>query len=736
MESMDKAKRNYTERVELHCHTGYSRRKSVASVKGVLQFAQEQGMTAVAITDDETVCGYPEMQSRAEDSATRCKPIYGLEVEVTEDREDYGNAKGEKYHVMLLVKNRVGLRTLYRLISQANLRKAEVGRPVYYMSELLNHRENLLLGAACDQGQLERLMTKRASEEELKRAASTYDYVEIMPGREETFVKQMISLTDSLSLPLVAVSNVHFLRKENAISYEVVLETAGEKYIERGNGTTGNGTELSNLFFHTTEEMLSAFSYLGEDRAYELVVENSNLLAEQVERICPISRQTVYICNTLEDDERLEKLCLDGLQRKYINRPGITENMVIRARERMKMELSMVKEYHHAYYFLLFYDLIHQNHLHPSQYSLRGCGAGSILCYLLDISHADPLKEEVPLYYEFLIGFVGHKLPDIDMNVDEKAWAEVIASVAKLRGVKTTYRATTLTWPTERRIDQWLGDYMRIHGELSEKVMEQIRNDCECVVEEKISFHPGGVVLIPEGVEEEEYVPIDYDVETGRKFLHFGYYDIGQIFDKIDILQHNNCTLNAGMYEATKVYPSDAELDDLFKQENILSLLESIPGYQNQFMRRLLHKLQPHSVAELIKIECLTHGTGTWLENGEELLDEGIADLENIISNREDIFETLMQYGMESDIAFDIADFVRKGKMRRSTDRGNALRTVMSEYDIPSWYIHSCEKIMYLFPRAHSAEYVIMELGALYYKIFYPQVYEKVYDDIYNATKD
>lgn len=753
------------ERVELHCHTGFSRMDSVISARGMLELLAEYGMTGAAITDFNTVAGFAEMQNmntRRKDEHA-CKIIYGMEMRVTEDRPEFHSYFGKKHHVMVLIKNEAGLKDVYHLVSKGNLHK-EDGEPVFYMSELVACRENLLLGCSCENSLIQLLYKYGIVGEELERIANTYDYLEVEPGVIRILLpaynEKIISLGEKLNIPVVAVSAAHFLRPENSLSYHILQQKAKQERVREGIGKEieeereGYEEGYIESYFYTTEEMMAVFYYLGEKKAYEIVVENTNRIADCIEDIQPIAEHSLKMSAKPEDDERLERLCREGLGRKYgQSEETETESLqnkekYMQASERMKMELELVKEYGYSNYFLYFYDLIHNNHLHPSQYGLRGSGASSILCYLLDISHSDPLREDIPLYHEFLMGFLGNRQPDLDINIDEEVWEQVRKSVPNLKGVKDCYRATSTGWVTESTAERWVSEYEEVHGELSDVQREQIVNDCRNIVRMNDNFHPGGVVLIPEGIDETDYVPLNMDDRRGESYLLYDYHSIDHLFEKLDILKHANCTLNSIMYKETGYYPTESDLDDLFKiqedngeipdslhqldeEERILTMLESIPGYKSDFMIHLIWKLRPLCRADLIRLECISHGTGTWIENGEDRCDLEGAELPDLITNREDVFEEMMEYGMDAKLAYDIAEFVRKGKMNRIQTRRDKIIEIMQEFGVPDNYIDSCCKICYLFPRAHAAEYVQMELRALYYKLHYPDLYGKVFAEVY-----
>ena len=634
--------------------------------------------------------------------------------------------KSKTYHMTVLAKNMAGVQAIYKLVTDSNLKYNRL-RPKVRLSELLTVRENLLVGSACSAGFLYDHILMGKSNEVIEKTASMYDFLEIQPVNENMyFIKsehadnikcvddlininmRIIDLGEMLGIPVVATSDVHYLRPENAISRCVLKE-----YRELKDSST-----IDNLHFRTTEEMLNEFKYLSDDKAYEVVIENTNKIAEQIEYIKPLEHKKVdYSHNS--DFERLELLCYEALNRVYV------EGVPAMAKIRLNDELCNIREHENAYYYLWFYDLIHNNKVNKTQYNLRGCAASCFVCFLLGISHVNPLDEDVPLYNEFFMGINGDKEPDIDINIDADIWGQVLKSVENLTGIKKAYRAGYIKTLDDNAIENKIIDYDSSYFKLSEEIKSIVRNDLTNIVT-GIGFRPGGLIMIPD-IDESVYSPLVLDEETGETSLMFDYYSLDHIFEKIDILKHDNCTLNAKLYAETGYYPTDQEI----KSEQLLSLLTSvdlsdIPGLGNPFMQSLIHDLKPKNFSELVKLEAISHGTNTWLDNGQILFSDGKATLKNMIGTREDVFEMMLSHGIDRATAFEIAEDVRKGKMALGKMKSE-LREAINNAGLPDWYIWSCEQVRYLFPRTHAAEYVQMELRSLYYKIHYPEIYKKVY---------
>ena len=657
------------------------------------------------------------------------------------------------YHISILAKNEKGREALCELVSMSNLEYYRV-KPQIPLSELLARRDGLLLGSACEAGMLGAAIWDKKPDWEIEKIAAIFDYLEVQPlinnmwhtkeigsykyadiDQLEEFNRRIITLGEKLSIPVVATSDVHFLRPEDGIIRSVVQCEYGFSGYDNQNG----------LFFRTTEEMINSFIFEGysEEKAYEIVVENSHLIADQIEKMNPICNRkfNVFIDGAAD---RLTDLCESRLIEKY------SGDRLEAAKERLAYELKRITENDFSSIYILWYELLKKNAVKEWQYSLRGSAASSIVCYLLGISHVDPLDEEVPLYAEFFQGFKGDKEPDIDMNFDEVIWKRVIDSTKLLPGVQDAIRATYQSYPSDEDVDSWIEYYEKRETYLEDDEKERIKQACKNVLCDNGIFNPCGVMLIPEGVDVNKCVPFDMDIDRTEKTIHFQYYSVDHMFHKFDILAHPTCTMNSKMAEMTGYYPSD---EDIRNQEIIELFLNNkglvgengniigeqtgmlaVPGFMNEFMIKLLKDLKPSTFGELVKVECLSHGTNAWEKNAEILVRDDKADISSLIATREDVFETLLSYGMDREEAFRIAEGVRKGLFSRGRTKAEYKQSMIN-HGVPDWFIWSCEQVRYLFPRSHGAEYVQMELRSLYYKLHYPELYYKVFFETYAPDK-
>ena len=737
------------ERIELHCHTQFSIMDGVQSVKAILDFAAEQGMPAIAFTDHENIYAYPEIMNCVEGLPIR--PIYGVEASVVDDVFHKTEIieeikKRPTFHVSVLIRNEEGRKSLYKLLTDANtIYFNEI--PRIPLSHLLQNRKGLLIGSACPLGFLGQAIINNEPEERLDEIAHYFDYLEVQPLSANlwmikselfpninstdditTYNNKIINLGENAGIPVVATSDAHYLRPEDKISRDIVLYADG--------GRRKQYDEL--LTIKTTTEMLDEFLYLGDKKAKEIVIENSYLIAGKIDEIRPIIN-VHQSCARKGDFARLKSLCDECIQKKF----GSIDNMSLEARERLEAELANIDYFDTAHMYLYFHELIHKNNLLPTQYSLRGSAACMFVCFLLDISHINPLNEDVPLYTEFFTGIRGNRMPDIDMNFEPEVWPLIIESARFLPGIQGAYRASYYNRAYDECVEDWIEDYEDLM-ELSDEEKALAKKDINGILYCK-ELHPGGMILVPEGINPTEFSPLESIRDSEGIVFQFDYHSMDVNFEKIDLLCHENCLLNTRMYHATGVYPTIDEIksneimDLLISSDGIgiknglnhgiLSGVLGVPGLSNPYMINLIQILNPCSFSDIVKVEGICHGTGTWFDNGEELISAG-ASLKDLFATREDVYETMLSFGIEREKSFEIAESVRKGLFARGKMKEELVGELLS-HDVPEHYIESCKKIKYLFPRSHAAEYAWMELCSLYYKKKYPEIYYKEYFEIY-----
>lgn len=559
-------KTRYTERVELHCHTNKSEGYGICDPLDILKFAKQNQMSAVEFTDYGNIIAYPEVQHLTGRMYAEIKPIYGIELLVADDLLPIGAVGGNVLrngypanYVLVLIKNEVGRKNLYHLLSEANL-QAEDRIPWVSWSRLQEMREGLLLGSGSSIGELQCAIARKCEEIILREIAKRYDFLEVQPIGNDSWrsaakyefqrmnseeMKELrcriVALGEEFCIPVVATSDAHYLRAENQTARRVLMHKSGRTM------------EMEDeVYFRTTEEMLEEFAYLGEDKAYEIVVHNTNKIAEQIEKIIPVKQEkrVVRIDNA---DDKLRELCEQEVLRRWRQKECIPDEV----RCRLGKELEHIKRSGFAVTFLHYHELISCNELKPWQYALKGKAAASLVCYLLGVSHTDPLNQSNPLYDEFFFGYEGDIEPAIELVVDEAVLDKVVRSVEKLSGVGSIVRMAHNYCMSDSNIMTLMEDYAKTYGEVPLETMDKVKLDLEGCLYRKGVPHSKGYAIIPEGIDVQNYFPIDIDYTGSEIVTHFSHHDINHQFLVYNISGSESCTLLTRLQERIKYFPTD-----------------------------------------------------------------------------------------------------------------------------------------------------------------------------------
>lgn len=767
------------ERVELHCHTKLSEQYSVADSMDLIARAYYSGHPAIAITDYASVRAFPEVQKNLEYLLKReegdFKVIYGLEAALLDTDHEVPRATG----ATVLVQNQRGLINMFRFISEAHLNYSEDG--FHTPKSILDTcREGLLVGSGTCFDELYQAVLDDKPEDEIEKIAAWYDFLELQPMEivvaefannrseiiplekiQETSI-QILELGRKLGKPVVATGNVHFLDPDDALPRDILMESESPGELEQ-----------PPLYFRSTGNMLQAFSYLGEETAYEIVVLNTQKIADMCEKVNPISseRKLPELPNA---DEELSEIC--NMRAKELYGDPMPEWI----EERLTDELNGIIRNHYATSILLPAKLVRKSEEDGYLVGARGSVAGSFVAYLCGITEVNPLKAHyrcpechyvetaedgdgigVDLHdkdcphchtklvkdgfnipYEPFFGAHFDKEPDIDLNFAGEEQFSIQEYVKEIPGIGETYLAGTIGTVSDFAAEEMVEAYFDergIEGKYfdKEKIKETIIGSFR-----KTGIHPGGVIAVPEGVDINEITPIQYaedDVNSEMLATHFEYHSIDQALLKLDILGHDDPSMLHMLHELTGVDPKSIDIAD----EKVLSLFRlkksieqssdeeatsvetlGIPEFGTPFVQGMLESLEPRTVSDLIKVSLLSHGTNVWTENGELLVQEGHT-ISELISSRDDIFDELLVRGMGRKRAYDIMENVRKGK-----GLSEDMEAEMRDVGIPDWYIDSCNKIRYLFPRAHAASYVLNALRIAFYKVNYPLEFYAAYFSI------
>ena len=794
-------------RVELHCHTNMSEKDAVSSAESIVEQAFKWGHKAVAITDHGVVQAYPAAAGavkKIRKSGGEFKLIYGVEAYFTDDtKQDISNLNAKqikRYHQIILVKNLVGLKNLYKLVSDAHINNFK-GRPLTLRSKLDELREGLIVGSACEAGEPFQAIFENKPEEELLKIADYYDYLEIQPlGNNEFMVREstmpdkkdkkgnvipnryrhvtsvevlknynrkIVELADKLGKPVVATGDVHFLKKSDEIIRKILM--AGQGY------EAEDFDFQAPLYFKTTKEMLEDFSYFGE-RAKEFVIDNPQKIADMIsDDVIPVPEGN-YPPVIEGSDEQLRQICWDNAHKMYGEKvPEIVE-------KRLEKELNSIINNGFSIMYISAQRLVKFSEDNGYLVGSRGSVGSSFVATMAGISEVNPLaphyvcpkcqysefftKGEVgsgfdlpekncphcgtPLNrnghdipFETFLGFKGDKVPDIDLNFSDEFQTEVQKYTETLFGSENVFKAGTISTVAEKTAFGFAKAYAEKKGiTLSNAELNRLAGLVEgSKIKTTTGQHPAGMIVVPRSNTIYDFCPIQYPAnkaETGVITTHFDFHSIHDTILKLDELGHVVPTTYKYLEEysgipVSQVSMSDQKVYSLFTSPEALGVTAEeidsktgtfcIPEFGTKFVRDMLVDCKPKNFSDLLQISGLSHGTDVYLGNAKDLIDNGTCTISEVIGTRDNIMVYLIHQGMEEGRAFKITETVRKGlvaKGKVSKEEWGAMEDDMRAVNVPEWYINSCYKIKYMFPKAHAAAYVIGALRLAWYKVYYP----------------
>lgn len=766
-------------RVELHCHTKMSAMDGMNEAANIVKTAEKWGHRAVAITDHGVVQAFPEASHAAGD----IKVLYGCEGYLVDDTGlisedgtiDYKSRKTN--HIIIFARNRQGLLNLYKLVSLSHL-KYFYKRPRIPRSVLMAHREGLILGSACEAGELYGAVRRGASDEELEKIAEFYDYLEIQPLINNRFMindgivenqevlkdfnRRIVALGEKTGKPVVATCDAHYFDEEEALYRQILMAGQGYKDAESSEG----------LYFRTTNEMMEEFAYLGEETAYKVVIENTNLIADMIEPLMPVPKGK-FPPKIDGAEDYLRKVCRERSTAMY----GDPLPDVIQ--ERLDKELNSIIDNGYAVMYRSAEMLVQKSLSEGYLVGSRGSVGSSFAATMSGITEVNPLpahylcpsckniewgdstqydcgidmpdkvcpvcgtpynKEGFTIPFETFLGFEANKEPDIDLNFAGEYQGKAQKYVEDIFGAENVYKAGTIGTIKGNTAYGYVAKYFDEKGKSANKAeMDRLTECCEGV-KRTTGQHPGGVIIVPRGHDINEFCPVQHpanDVKSDIITTHFDYHSIDQNLLKLDILGHDAPSMIRQLQDMTGVDPLKVPIKD----EKVMTIFNGTEGldikdpdykfthgsyaiheFGTQFVRQMLDDIKPTSIEELVRISGLSHGTDVWLGNAKDLIVNGVTTMKEAIATRDDIMNYLRKHGVPNGDAFTIMEKVRKGK--GLTEEQEAL---MVEHDIPDWYIESCKKIKYMFPRAHAVAYVLMSMREAYYKVYYPAEFYAVY---------
>ncbi|MCR4610880.1 MAG: PolC-type DNA polymerase III [Lachnospiraceae bacterium] len=717
------------------------------------------------------------------------------EINVKCEQDDNTISKLNSYHCIILAKNDIGRINLYRLVSESHLRFYR-RRPKMPKSLINEYREGLIIGSACEAGELYRALLDGRSDDEIARIVQFYDYLEIQPVGNNMFMidnpkiavssvediqdinKRIVKLGEQFNKPVCATCDVHFLNPADEVYRRIIM--AGKGFDDADN--------QAPLYLHTTDEMLDEFSYLGYDKAKEVVIESTNLIADMCDKIKP-TRPDKCPPVIKDSDSNLREICMNKAHEMYGDKlPPIVE-------ERLERELKSIIDNGYAVMYIIAQKLVWKSVEDGYLVGSRGSVGSSFAATMAGITEVNPLsahylcpnchyvdfdsdevlqfkgragcdmpdkvcpncgtplnKEGFDIPFETFLGFKGDKEPDIDLNFSSDYQSKAHKYAEVIFGEGQTYKAGTIGGLKEKTAFGYIKKYYEEHG-VTKRKCEINRLVDGCIgVRRTTGQHPGGIIVLPKGENIYSFTPIQHpanDAKSGIITTHFDYHSIDSNLLKLDMLGHDDPNMIRMLeditgIDATKIPLDDEKVMSLFKDTSSLEVKPEelwgncdlgtlgVPEFGTSFAMDMLRDAKPKEFSDLVRISGLSHGTDVWIGNAQDLILSGKATISTAICTRDDIMTYLISKGLPSEEAFTIMENVRKGKVAADVNSEKWLKWKqdMLDHDVPDWYIESCEKIKYMFPKAHAVAYVMMAWRIAYCKINYPLAYYTAYFSI------
>ena len=768
-ERMDSAQEK---RVELHLHTRMSSMDSIVEVSRLMERLSKWGHRGIAITDHGVVQAFPDAYQGAKNHGL--KVVYGVEGYLFDENN---SEQSKSYHVLILVKNLMGLKNLYKLITLSHL-DYYYRRPRIPRGELVKHREGLIIASACEAGELIQGILKGSEEQQLLQIADFYDYLEVQPiGNNEFLLRNgqcnsdddlrninrtVVSLGEKINKPVIATGDVHFLDPDDEVYRRILM--AGKGF--------DDADKQPPLYLKTTQEMLTEFSYLGSEKAKEIVITNPNQVLDSVEEIRPVPSD-FYPPKIEGAEEQIIEMTNTKAKAVY---GDVLPEVVLK---RIKKELDSIINNGFAVLYLIAQKLVKKSNDDGYLVGSRGSVGSSFVATLTGITEVNPLpphyicpecktsefledgkygsgadlpdkdcptcgtkykKDGHDIPFEVFLGFKGDKVPDIDLNFSGDYQHKAHKYTEELFGKGYVFKAGTIGTIAEKTAFGFVKNYLGERN-ISKRGAEINRLTMGCTgVKRTTGQHPGGVMVVPKDFDVHSFTPVQYpadDKKSGVITTHFDYHSIHDNLVKLDILGHDDPTVIKMLEDLTGVDAKTIPLDEaetlkIFSGTEAIGVTPEeirsnvgtfgIPEFGTKFVRQMLEDTTPKTFSELVRISGFSHGTDVWLNNAQDLIRRGVCHVSEAISARDDIMVYLIYKGLEPSLAFKIMEAVRKGKGVKPEAEEE-----MKKNKVPAWYIESCKKIKYMFPKAHAVAYVMMAFRIAYFKVYYPEAFYATY---------